>query len=1197
MMRKKRILIIMLLFCACVLQAQGQDDAAAFRLEPRSNIISYDEENDIEKLRYRESPYYLSLTAGFSESSEGQSKSYVRTIHIPKDWKGFQSLISLQASPGYALWVNEKYAGVCDDWRAVTYFDVTSLLKYGKSNVLSIRKQGEHDGDFLEVLRPESAEGITGDVALLLKPEANVSDFTINATYSAGMGTFEAHVDVFNRNKKGRYFVEVELWNPAGHVADKFGKWISFDKRSGVTVTVGNELANVSPWTSETPKLYTAVIRLRDESMDVVDVVGARFGFRTVEILDGLLTVNGSPITLKGMLLKNVPMVNDKAGRDRLRASLLNLKKNNINAIRAVLPSPADCSLFELCDELGLYVVCDANLQPASDQGRAVATDNEYADLFTSRVDNMYGALKNHTSIIVWSLGEGRDNGVCMTSAYRSLKQKEKNRPVLYSGAQYAENTDLIAPLCATSDMLNQYMAKPHTRPMVMLSYGSAKGNNMGGMEDFWTSIRNHSKLQGGFFDSWNDIEGKPYLQELKYIYRPIDISLLSTSVDEAVFSITNLCDFAQLGDFQLDYVICTNLKNCIVEGDVSVALKPGKTDSFRLKVPKLTLYAGEELVVVFRLKTRMLGVLPKGFLLYETQFALPSQSLNRQPMADYDRQPLSMESIEGANTPNSVKGKIKIYNNSISLLYDLDQGCISSLCYRGLELLRQAPHLNFWRAATDNDRADPNGSRMWQQLAPENLQWEVVAANCRRIDDYSVGIDVMLRYSNYDNTPLFDVRQTYMVLHSGDVLISNDIQPTDAVKALGKVGMQMGLSKSINSVEWYGQTGENYSDRSHSGLLKQQKAEASSLFYKYDKPQESGNRINVRWLAVRNDAIGLYVDMMDTLFNFSIYPYNDQQLFASHTYEGLKESPYWTFNADLCQSGIGSALSGDNVQGKDLLRGRHYHFVLHLRPYDCLENDAQDFYRISYPKVESGVLDMPIISKSKDRFDGPMQISLHSKAKGSEIRYTLDGTIPTESSALYKGPITITNSTLVSARSFKKGASPSFTASRQFTFDYVVSTTFAHKPSAPYNKNVDKALFDGELGEANDLSRGWLGFSGRDLSVTVQLGKSISMEEVSLRFAHVPDAWAFAPASVTVSVSSDGINYSKPYAAKINYNAASVDMNATQLQVIHVKVDESNVKYVRVEARSIGRIPDWHRAKGLKPWIMIDEIQVVEKL
>ncbi len=1164
---KRFILSVGMLLCLGLSQAQqpvGMDD---LRMAPRANVISYEDENDIEHLRYDNSPDYLSLMEDWDVDWSNGVAEYSQTYEFPRDWKGYRLFFRFQAFPGYGLYVDNKFVGCSHDAGAVTEFDITDLVRFGKSNLFTLRYTQGDDGALLEA----ADNVLTGDCAILLKPALNVQDYTILADYDAASstGSYSLEALLYNQRRKGKCFLEVEIWDTKGQQVDKLGKWCFFDNRNESTHTISSSLPDVLPWTAETPRLYTAVVRLFDEKMQLQDIVGTRFGFRSVSYRNGL-SVNGRIVTLKGITLGGFGTLNDDEAK-ALRSEMVQMKCNNINAIRTAGVIPEDPKFYELCDELGFYVICDANLFPVSLQGQVVATDNEYTDLFADRMHNLYHRYKNHTSIIAWSLGESSDNGICMSMAYKTLRQLDPTRPVLYAGAQYAENTDLIAPLQVNTDLLRQYLAKSQSRSLVMLSYGGMEGNTFGGMNPLWQMVLDHAGIQGGFFNcmAWHSLSGRPYLEELKHLYRPFDVHLTSVSADAAEFDITNLCDFRTLADYRLDYVICSNLKPNIIAGDITLSLKPGETKDIKLKIPKLNLYAGEELFIQFTLRQRNNTVsIPKNTVLYTAQFPLPSDNTNLSPFNQSNCQPLTVQ--------HDSSHFIIISNDNFALRFNDSLGVISSLSFRGTELITRPVQLNFMRSPSPNDRQDPNGLRQWLRHGLDRLNGHALATNVRKVDERTVGIDVLLRYGSDKDENLFDVRQTILVLASGDLLVSSDISVSDLVKAIARVGFQLPFNPALDTVEWFGRNIESYPDRCSAGRIAQQTLPVGDVLYRYpDEPQHSGNHTEVRWIALRNGLSGLYVDIIDTLCQFSI---------SSDT-----------LSLDFRNTGVGGAAANMNLSEAMLVKDHKYHFVLHLRPFDCMEYNAQDFRRVVYPQVVSSIVEMPVIAKSRDRFDGPMQISIKCPTPNVEIRYTLDGSVPNEKSALYTKPITIQNSTVVSARAFKKGESPSFVATQQFTFDYVVACNFAHKPNTPYNKNAARALFDGELGDVNDLSHGWLGFSGHNVQADLELGKSIHLGNVVLRFAHVPDAWVFAPAQVEVRVSSNGKEFSDPIPATITYNPADQEMNTTQLQVVTIPVNLDQVRFVQVIAKPIAHIPDWHRAKGLNPWIMIDEIEIEE--
>ena len=895
------------------------------------------------------------------------------------------------------------------------------------------------------------------------------------------------------------------------------------------------------------------------------------------------------------------------------------MKQHNVNAIRTSVYSPVNHHFYELCDEYGFYVFCDANIQPFSSSKKTVATDKQYTDLFTGRTKNMYGSFKNYTSIIAWSLGSSADNGACMEQAYRSLKQLDKTRPVFYAGAGYADNTDLVAAKEIGVDDLKAMIVKPQVRPIIFASYGDQRGNNFGGMEPVWGMVRSNRQLQGGFANIWSDVtdysypilckdatavgfvssSGKliPAADELRSIYRPFEVSLISLSSDHGEFAVSNLLDFLPLKDYVLQYNIFSNLKPRIIEGEVDVNLQPGEKKNFKLKIPKLTLYAGEELYIRFTTKQRTeTSAIEKGTVLNTVEFPIPMKEVAKENIPEYGREYLNMEQVSDSMS-RSVISQVHVYNSAIDLVYDLNAADITEYRLGDEAFLSAAPRMNFTRIPTDNDLVDKNGYRLWKNITSDNMERVVVATHHRRVDSYTIGFDAMLRYVDRAGNTLFDVKQTIAVLHTGDIIIDNEVISSEYVKALPRVGMQFQLASSFDSVRWYGLDRESYVDRNLSGNIGTFCASPLSMFYCYARPQEAGNRMMSHWVAFENKRTGLFVDMIDDVFSFNMYPYSDKQLYTIKRCEDLKQQQYYTVNLDYCHQGVGSATAGLNVQDNTLIRPRKHHFRVHMRGYSLEDYVPQDFCRVNYPVVESSVLPMPTIIASKDRFDGPMNITLRTDVKGSEVRYTVDGTVPSQRSSLYTKPFIIQGSTLVKARVFKQGATTSFTATQRFNFDYVVSVKYAKQPNTPYNYNAESILFDGEFAEISDLSRGWLGFSGSDLDATFTLSKSITLQNVEVRFAHVPEAWTFAPVAVDVYTSEDGEHYYGPIEAKIKYDATDIAMNSPQRIDISVDVERTDVRFVRVVARSMGKIPAWHKAKGLRPWIMVDEVRINEQI
>ena len=318
------------------------------KLYPRANVVSYGNENAIEKNAYAESPYYVSLNGEWrmklnssfdsrpanieqkdfsaqgwptvtvpcakwydggkavqtkklkSPSDVSSANNWVATYYkefdVPKAWKDYKAYLNLQAKSAYYVWVNQEYVGYSEDSRDLSEFELTKHLKIGKTNNIIIQVVSVSDGSMLESQYARGINGITSDVFILLKPVVNILDYKILSDYSPSTksGNLVLDIDIFNELKKGQYYVEFEVWDPKGHQVDKMGRWTVFDKKNELTMKMERSIPNILPWSDETPNMYTLVIKLRDQKMNLVETVGCRFGFRTVEMKNGLLTVDGS---------------------------------------------------------------------------------------------------------------------------------------------------------------------------------------------------------------------------------------------------------------------------------------------------------------------------------------------------------------------------------------------------------------------------------------------------------------------------------------------------------------------------------------------------------------------------------------------------------------------------------------------------------------------------------------------------------------------------------------------------------------------------------------------------------------------------------------------------------------------------------------------------------------------------------------
>lgn len=1046
-------------------------------VEPRSNVEPYDDDAAIEKLAYRESPYYHSFSGSWHQRRTDSSIVYSREIDVEKYWSDYQVFLNVRCGRAVRVLLNGNEVGLGDDSRHWNEFLLNGLLKYGKKNQLSIEALVHPKGALLE--DASLPVGLNGEPYLLFKSDPNVSDLTLQADYNAATatGSLTITADVFCSKRKGKYYVETIVWDPKGHEFDRMGRWVVFTGKNQESVELVRSWNNVAPWSAESPMLYTAVVRLRNEKMEEEELVGTRFGFRQVEVADGMLRVNDKPITLKGVAY-GIEHTEGYASREQMRRDVEQMKRHNINAVHTTRYSPMEPYFYELCDQYGLYVVCDANLLPLSEKHHAVATDQDFIPLFQSRVEHLYGKYKNYTSIIAWSLGNTTDNGVCMTAAYKWLKTLDKTRPVLFAGAEFGESTDIIAVNRPTTQLLRQALSRPGNRPCLMLT--AADPAHFANLADLWPMVQNQRQLQGGFIEGWPFSQAM--LSELAHLYRPFSVHLSKLSPDEGTFLISNLDQFEGLGRYSLEYVLYTSQRSNITGGDLPMAIRGGGSDNVTLRIPKLDLQAGEEVFVRFDLKYRA-GSQPKWITGGRATVATEVISL---PIAPLSHQ---MFVNDGPELSDSADASLPM------------------------------PRLYF--------------------VGHENWTSEVAGSQHHGPDSRTDCNDYLIRYKGSDGTTMCELRLTSTLFSTGDRVLDYTVAPAERLKEPLVPAVE--LPRGGDTVTWYGLDREVFLPVGHSGIIGT-----------HSLPAAHFRRGQVGWCSAGN----LFMRIIDKKCTLQATP---------HTL---------TLVLDTSASCA---------------------FRLHLASLQ--KTTPSQLLSTLYPRLASGILEPPVISASEPRFASPLTVTLAAADKDAQIRYTTDGSEPDENSLLYREPLLLTTTTLVKARTFAPGQPPSFVAARRFNYDYILRTRFSRKPNTPYNAGADTLLFDGEKGSVDELSRGWLGFSGKAVNTTVELSKPICIEQLTLRYAHSPATWVFAPVRVAVAFSADGQHFVDTLYATPSFDPTDAEQASPRVVEFHFPVDKDNIGFIEIIPQTIGTIPSWHRAKGLNPWLMTDEIEVSEKV
>ncbi|MBR1783853.1 MAG: chitobiase/beta-hexosaminidase C-terminal domain-containing protein [Bacteroidales bacterium] len=1054
----KRLAAALIVACLASIQAMAQHAVA-----PRSNVVPYYDEASARRLAYSEQPYYLGLGTSWQQRQTDSSVRYTKQIEAEKTWRDYLIYLNTRCAHGVRVYVNGEPAGMADDSRQRNEFLISPLLKLDRRNTLVVEALSSTQGALLEDTTLPT--GMYGEPFLLFKNPANIQDFSLNAEWDAttAAGTLTVDASLFCQRKKGKYYFEAEVLDPKGRSIGRMGKWAVFNRTAECNATISHTWPDVQPWNAEAPVVYTLLLRLRNEKMEEEELLAAKFGFRTVQVTDGLLLINGKAVTMRGVAYNPGTLT-----RQQVQTDLLSMKSHNINAVRTMGNSPADAFLYELCDQMGLYVVCDANLLPRSDKNRAVSTDKSLAPLFEQRVANMHGSLKNHTCIIAWNLGDTPDNGVCMTAAYRRLKELDGHRPTLFSAAGNGNATDIIAPIRPAAEALRQMLARRQNRPLLLMSANGTDPVDYVVMENMLQMIDENSQLQGGFVEGW------PFdattLADIGQMFSPLGVRLASLKGDEAEFLVTNRADFTNLGAYTLQYNVFTNLRPSITGGELPVVARCGESEKVSMLIPHTDLDAGEELFIRFELKSR-----PK------TSAAT------------------TMGTVELPLPARTAKPRMATAN-----------GICDTTARPPL------PPLFF------------EGHRDWAMT--------VVDSMTRRPDSLCLCIDRMLRYTAADGTPTCDVRCTQTLFGSHDIITEYTIAPSYALRRK-KLAPVVAVACRADSISWFGKDRPARFASHHAALTGTCTAPFAEM-----------TRRDVRWCA----AGGVFMQLLGTNATMTVHD-----------------------GAICLAAGI-----------TDVLRLRQSLF----------DGNPATLAGADFPRMAADILEPPVIATAEPRFSQPLQVTVTS-VPGATIHYTLDGSDPTVQSPVYTEPITITATTVVKAKAMKDGMPPSFTATRRFNYDHIVRTTHSRQPNTPYNVGADTILFDGQRGSADDLGRGWLGFAGGDVATTVWLAKPIAVEAITLRYAHAPATWAFAPQSVMVILSPDGQTFTDTLTATVPFDPAIQSNEEPRVVELRVDGGSRNAAVIRLQPLPLSSIPSWHRGKGLKPWLMMDEIEVEESI
>jgi len=904
--------------------------------------------------------------------------SYVQNFSLNEDWLERDIFIRFNGvRSAFYFWLNGNFVGYSQGSKTPAEFDITKYVIRG-SNRIAVQVYRFSDGSYLEGQDTWRVSGLERDVYLYSQPKVRIADFFVNANLDDRYrnGILDLDISLLNEERfTGKYQVKVRLKRGRRSILD-LEKKMEIDSLH--TIHFEANINRIAPWSAENPNLYSLLITLIDPQGVVQESFSQQVGFRRVEIKDGNLLVNGQVLHIRGV---NRHEWDPVRGRSITQESMIQdiklMKENNINAVRTS-HYPNQERWYELCNQYGLYVVDEANIEAHGmrfhpEKYGFIANDSTWTEQWIDRGRRMVERDKNQPCVIMWSMGNEAGDGSNFEKLYNWIKSRDQSRPVVYEPAGIKKHTDVVFPMYKDINFISDYAETKPERPLILCEYAHAMGNSVGNLKDYWETFESYKALQGGFIWDWVDqvilqkdslgvefwayggdfgtefaehdsnfcanglVAGdrtpNPHMAEVKKVYQPVTFSLESKQETDGIsrVNITNHYDFLDLKHLDFTWVIEGDGKQVMSGRLGQLDLKPGENELFSFNHGSIKVRSGNVYFLTIKARTRKKSsMLPKGHLVAWEQFYLP---INKKVLA-LDPKDLPKVTLEKSQNNFQVIGK------NFSIVFDRERGSLNQFLYDSLSLILDGLQPNFWRAPLDNDLGNgmQQRTKVWKYAGRE-LEVE----NCKaKIKDNTVEIIITMAH---DSTGT-DLETRYKVYGNGIVSVDHRINKINKnTPELPRFGMMMTLPGDFTSLEWFGRgPHESYWDRKTSAPIDHYSGTVFDQTFPYVRPQETGNKTDVYWMVLSNGQYSLMVKG-DPTFDGSVhqYPYEDLDYLPKAQRHGkldIKSKDQVDWLIDYRQMGVG----GDNSWGarphkKYTLDPDRYSYRFLLIPFSSEEN------------------------------------------------------------------------------------------------------------------------------------------------------------------------------------------------------------------------------------------------------------------
>lgn len=851
-------------------------------------------------------PYWDKPNPPFVPKKWNPTGTYRREFTLGEDWNGKEIFLSADGVKGVAYYyINGKLAGMSKDAKTPARFDVTALMKKGK-NIIGIQVHRFSDANYLECQDFWRISGIERDIYLYATPKIHITDFKAETTLDPNYndGVLRLKVKFSNESDvKTPIVVSYRLLDENDRQVAQSSTRV--DNEQGEIDFTKKTISRIKHWTAETPNLYTLVVSLKRTNGEIIESTSCKVGFRTVEIRDKQLMVNGVPILVKGV---NLHEHNESTGHyvtEELMLKDIELwKKYNVNTVRTShYPQPE--RFYELCNEYGIYVIDEANIESHGmgynlNLGGTLGNNPLFMDAHLERTISMYERDKNHPCVIIWSLGNEAGNGLNFYVTYNTLKMMD-NRPIQYERAGLEWNTDIYCPMYASPQSIEQYAKNNEmVRPLILCEYAHAMGNSLGNFKDYWDIIERYPILQGGCIWDWVDqglaaktsdgqkywnyggdygdngtpsdgnfcINGmvypdrsiKPQTIEMGKVYA--NIKFVGFDPQTKTAKIRNDFSFTNLNKYDFHYIVRQHGKE-IHKGKLdNINAAPGKTATSQLLqgIPTGNNSVGNVTIEFFATVSKAEKFLPVGTVVASEQFEVYpffKKEVVKQASAKIDE----------------LYSQVVFSGADFKATFDKSSGLLVSYILNKQEYIHngQGPHPFFWRAPIDNDYGAnlPNRLEVWKKASYQDIKAESFTVSK---EDNNTIVRVTYRFPEADAH--WEI--SYKVFDNGIIKVDNRFVPegTDT-PFIPRVGLRMQLTETLVNLTYFGRgPEENYCDRYSSQFVGEYTTTIKEMYQPYIRPQENEHRTNIYWCALSNKNKSGLLFIADNTFEMNVSNY-----------------------------------------------------------------------------------------------------------------------------------------------------------------------------------------------------------------------------------------------------------------------------------------------------------------------------------